>query len=186
MKITKDRMNGICEIMFNRIILRRFEEGDEEDVFEYGSDPNVLKYLSWSGLSDKSEVHTFMERYIACNPWVFAIVHKEANKCIGTVEVRRSQSKTGICLGYLLNRKYWGMGIMTEVVTGLVRYCFEVLKVDYVEATHFAGNFASGRVLTKAGLEVDVRVHQKIKVQDRFFEVIYYSLSKEKYDKKKR
>ncbi|MDO5294344.1 MAG: GNAT family N-acetyltransferase [bacterium] len=186
MENTKDRMDELCKIKFKQVRLRRFELGDEADVYEYSSDPVVFKYLTWCGLTERSQVRRFIERCYVHNPWVFAIIHKATEKCIGAIELKVNMEQKKASVGYLLNRKFWEKGIMSELVQKCVAFCFEELKLELIEATHFAGNFASGRVLVKAGFEVDIRVHQQVKVKEHFFEEIYYSLSKEKYCKMKK
>ena len=54
-------------------------------------------------------------------------------------------------LGYWIAQDYRGRGLATAAVRGVVAYAFGNLGLKRIEATTFIGNFASHRVLEKAG-----------------------------------
>ena len=60
-------------------------------------------------------------------------------------------------LGYWIGRRFWGRGIMTEVVARLVELAWERFPVDRLYARVFGSNIGSIRVLQKAGFEVESR-----------------------------
>lgn len=55
--------------------------------------------------------------------------------------------------GYELDRPHWGKGLATEAVTTAVAYAHDELELHRLEATVTNGNFASARVLEKAGFQ---------------------------------
>jgi [ribosomal protein S5]-alanine N-acetyltransferase len=67
-------------------------------------------------------------------------------------------------LGYFLGRKFWGRGIMTDVVRAVTRYAFDSLGMHRVFAVPYGRNTASARVLEKAGfVREGVMRHSAIK-----------------------
>jgi ribosomal-protein-alanine N-acetyltransferase len=54
-------------------------------------------------------------------------------------------------LGYWLGRRYWGRGIMTQVVTAFAQRAMPAFHLYRLFATVYANNPASARVLEKAG-----------------------------------
>jgi [ribosomal protein S5]-alanine N-acetyltransferase len=54
-------------------------------------------------------------------------------------------------MGYWLAEEFWGQGIMSEVVSAFVNYCFEKFSLKRIYATTYSNNVASARVLEKAG-----------------------------------
>ncbi len=56
-------------------------------------------------------------------------------------------------LGYWLGEPFWGLGYMSEAAPAVVRYAFEVLKLDRLDAGHMVGNAGSARVLLRCGFE---------------------------------
>lgn len=53
---------------------------------------------------------------------------------------------------YLISRKYWNQGLMTEACACAVDFAFSVLRVVSIHSRHHIDNPASGRVLQKSGL----------------------------------
>ena len=56
-------------------------------------------------------------------------------------------------LGYVLARRYWGYGFMTEAVTAVVDWAFTEPSVFRVGAVVDIDNQRSARVLERAGFE---------------------------------
>jgi RimJ/RimL family protein N-acetyltransferase len=58
-------------------------------------------------------------------------------------------------LGYWVGVPYWGRGYATEACAGLLRYGFDVIGLNRIEAQHFLRNPASGRVMQKLGMRFE-------------------------------
>jgi [ribosomal protein S5]-alanine N-acetyltransferase len=56
-------------------------------------------------------------------------------------------------LGYWVGRPYWNQGYCTEAAAAVMKYAFEKLKIERIFAHYLARNPASGRVLTKLGMQ---------------------------------
>lgn len=56
-------------------------------------------------------------------------------------------------IGYDLWTEYWGQGLMPEALQALIRYGFEEMNLNRVEATTHTENQRSQRVLTKLGFQ---------------------------------
>jgi ribosomal-protein-alanine N-acetyltransferase len=56
-------------------------------------------------------------------------------------------------MGYDLWPDYWGQGLMPEALRALLRYGFEVMELNRVEATTHTENQRSMRVLEKLGFQ---------------------------------
>ena len=62
--------------------------------------------------------------------------------------------KTGVAeLSYWLGPAYWGQGIASEAVRVFIPYVFHERRVRRLEASLFAPNIASARVLEKCGFK---------------------------------
>lgn len=58
---------------------------------------------------------------------------------------------TSVSIGYLIGRAYWNAGYATEAASALLRHCDQLAETHIFTASHFPGNGASARVLTKLG-----------------------------------
>ena len=141
-----------------RLILRPWEESDLRDFHEYASVPGVGEMAGWvchdSFNTSMKILILFMEERN-----VFAIVHKQDDKVIGSFGIHPSRVNgddeyKGLKIkefGYVLSKSYWGQGLMPEAVNAVAGYCFGELKLDAVTCSHFRENYQSKRVIEKCG-----------------------------------
>jgi [ribosomal protein S5]-alanine N-acetyltransferase len=154
-----------------RLVLREIREDDWEAVHEYGSDPEVVKYMLF-GPNSLDDTRAFIERALAnqkAQPrlsYNFALITKNDDKLIGSCELRIENvgSKEGE-IGYILNRKYWNRGYMTEAAIKAVSFGFEQLGLHRIFATCHPANKGSYHVMEKIGMqrEGQIRSHRFIK-----------------------
>jgi len=162
-----------------RLILRKARKDDAPDMLEYAADEDTVRYLDWAGAKTVDEVVTGIIYFHWSKPGVWAIELKETKKCIGAIDIRiePEHDKTGF--GYVLNREYWNKGYMTEVLSAIMRLCFENLDLNRVEAFHYIGNEASGKVMQKCGMTFEGVSVQGVKIKGVFRDVARYGIIKE-------
>jgi len=161
-----------------RLILRRFIKNDASDILEYASDSETTKYLDWSGVETKEEALKGIYNYYWSKPGIFAIELAETRKCIGAIDLRLIPEHEKASFGYVLNRKYWNKGYMTEALSALLRLCFEKLELNRVESQHYVGNEGSGKVMSKCGMELEGIGIQETLTKGTFRDTVHYGLTK--------
>lgn len=164
-----------------RLILRKFKLTDASDVFLYASDIVVTEYLTWPPHRNKKETAQILKDYFIDKPGVYAIELKSKNICIGSIELRLVPEHDKAALGYVLNRQYWQRDFMTEALKNIVSFSFEKLKLNRLEATHYVGNEASGRVMQKSGLVYEGTGLKEVKIKDKYHDVVHYAILKKDY-----
>ena len=139
-----------------RLILRRFEESDAENVFEYAKDPAVGPIAGWpphKSVGESLEVIRNVFSAAEC----YAVCLKEDGKAIGAIELKLNghtdmTDRDDECeLGYWLGRPFWGQGIMPEAAREMLRHAFEDLGMQNVWCGYYDGNTKSKRVQEKCG-----------------------------------
>jgi ribosomal-protein-alanine N-acetyltransferase len=163
-----------------RLLLREFTLQDELEVFEYGSDEITLKYLIWEGITDILGARKAITNYYS-KPGVFALALEETNKCIGCIDLRLEPQYEKGSFGYILSRKYWNQGYMSEALLRILRFCFEELELNRVEATYYVGNEGSGRVMEKCGMIKEGVGIQEVKIKGVFHDVVHLGIIKEQW-----
>ena len=112
-----------------RLILRRFKHEDLDDFYGYAKNPNVGPSAGWKPHESRWESLEILKSFIK-NKEVWAIVHKETGKVIGSIglhnDERRNNSRVKIWV--TLDEAYWGKGLMTEAAKRVIRYAFEELN----------------------------------------------------------
>ena len=144
------------EIHTKRLTLREYNETDLNDIHEYGSDPEVVKYMHF-GPNTHQDSQNFLNQAIgkqSMEPrtdYPLAVVLKSEDKLIGGCRINKV-SENEAHLGYILNRTYWGNGYATEAAKAMVEFAFNELGVHRVYADCHPENAASIRILEKLGM----------------------------------
>lgn len=113
--------NNSAVITTPRLILRRYREDDFDDLYEYLSDPDVLKYEPYKPMNPQ-EARAGLEWRIS-TPEMFAVQLSENKKMIGNVYLGKRDFST-LELGFVFNCKYWGQGYAKESCKALINLAF--------------------------------------------------------------
>lgn len=139
-------------IYTERLILRKFEESDINDIYKIFSDEDTNRFLPWFPLKKISDARLFWERcvevYRADSGYAYAVCLSKDNVPIGYVNVSLDESYD---LGYGLLPQFRGIGIMSEAVKAVICRIRED-GLPYVTATHDVNNPRSGEVIKRAGM----------------------------------
>jgi RimJ/RimL family protein N-acetyltransferase len=91
----------------------------------------------------------------------FAIASKKDDVVLGSIGITINRKHNKGELGYWIGVPYWNQGYATEATRRIVKWAFEELKLNRVFGRYLIRNYASGRVMQKAGLK-----HEGIFIQD--------------------
>ena len=149
--------SNIPTLKTERFSLRKMCMDDTDDMYEYSRDPNVTKYLVWSPHPDKGYTFDYLSylqnRYKTGDFFDWAIVCNDTGKMIGTCGFTRFDFANDCGeIGYVINPKFSGQGIATEVVARVIKFGFENLALERIECKFIVGNEASRRVMEKNGM----------------------------------
>ena len=139
-----------------RLRVRLVEEADLPALFEVNGDAEVtrfLPYATWeSPASGNAWYQRMMDLQATGTALQFVVVDKAAGKAIGTrLLFRHDEASARAELGFVLGRRYWGGGYMTEALTALIDCAFENMGMRRLEAEANPRNSASGKLLTRLG-----------------------------------
>lgn len=134
-------------ITTDRLIIRSYEEKDLNDLYEYLSDEEVVRFEPYTAFS-LEETKKNLEWRISSDE-IFAIELKTTGKMIGNVFLGKRECES-LELGYVLNKKFWGNGYAFEA-------CFSMCKNAFSGGTHIIEancdplNSASWKLLERLG-----------------------------------
>jgi len=153
-----------------RLILRPWLLSDLDDFYEYAKVDGVGQMAGWSPHKNIEESAQILKVFIK-EKKVFAIVLKETGKVIGSLGIEEVREKSMLAsplkgreLGYVLNKDFWGRGLMPEAVKKVIDYCFTDLDCDFLLCGYFQWNHQSQRVCEKVGFQF----YKQIKFATRF------------------
>ena len=139
-----------------RLILRRWEESDAENLYQYAKDPDVGPIAGWPPHQSVKESLDVI-RNVFNGPEAYAICLKKDNKAIGAIELKLNghtdmTERDDECeLGYWLGKPFWGQGIVPEAAREMLRHAFEDIGMQKVWCGYYDGNLKSKRVQEKCG-----------------------------------
>lgn len=152
---------GTREIATERLTLRRFEIEDAENVFyNWFSDEQTVKYLTWPVYKSVDEAEDMIKSWIAqydnTEYYNWAIELNDLEQPIGNISVVSIDEKTeSIELGYCLGSQFFNKGYMTEAVTAIIRFFINEVGAGRVWARHDTENPNSGKVMAAAGMDYE-------------------------------
>ncbi len=138
-----------------RLILRPWAQEDLADFFEYSRVPGVGEMAGWKHHESIEDSQKILEMFQQ-DKKTLALQLKENGKVIGSLGLEELDpdplpEQQGREIGYVLNKDYWGRGLMPEAVQAVIDYCFGTLHYDFLTCGHFVQNKRSQRVIEKTG-----------------------------------
>lgn len=184
-------MNKLLQPLGNKEIeLKQFLPADAETLFTL-TDKNRMYLREWLTWLDKIESVKDTEVFIK-NSYARAQGEKGADfgiyhngvlvGAIGFHMIDKINKKTTI--GYWLDEKYQGKGIMTAAVKILINFAFKDLELNRVQINCAVGNNKSSALPKKLGFKIEGIARQTEWLYDHFIDWEEYSLLSEEWVQK--
>jgi RimJ/RimL family protein N-acetyltransferase len=163
-----------------RLILRELRTSDVYALHHYAKKPNIGPLAGW-------EPHQSLEESKLILTWmmkqkdIYAITIKGEDHLIGTIglHVRDHYKETDPVreIGYVLDDDYWGLGIMSEAVMGVLKYAFNERQLEEIIVAHQIHNIRSKRVIEKTFfIPTEIKMKENKVLQ-------YYHLTRSAYER---
>ena len=141
-----------------RLVLRRFKKSDLNDLYEYLSDEEVVKYEPHKPMT-LEEVEDNLKWRISTDEMI-AVELKSNGKMIGNVYLGRRDFEA-MEIGYVFNRSYWGKGYAKESCEKLITSAFAE-GVHRVYAECDPQNTGSWKLLEALGFERETHLRENV------------------------
>jgi RimJ/RimL family protein N-acetyltransferase len=139
------------------MLLRAHEHGDLDDILEYHSDPEVVRYLPWP-VRDRALAAEALGprlrqgRVDAEGEWLVLAMQLIDGPVIGEVVLKCANVERGEAeLGYAMHAGYHGRGLAFEAATAMIHLATTEFCVSRLTAELDARNAASIRLLERLG-----------------------------------
>jgi len=139
------------------LVLRKIEEVHLQELYSIYDNDKVFEYC---GIIPKHNLQTvrktighFDRDYHKKSKIKWGIFQKnQSDKLVGIIESMDFNQKVNmVSIGYFLAEDYWGKGIATESVRMVVKFLFEEVNVNRIQAEVMPVNEVSKKVLLKNG-----------------------------------
>jgi ribosomal-protein-alanine N-acetyltransferase len=108
--------------------------------------------------------------------YVFAITLRSTGELCGSMGLKIAVPHQRGELGYWIGVPFWNQGYCTEAGRAVLRFGFEKLELNSINAHQFVRNPASGRVLRKLGMRHEGCLRQHVRKVDHFEDLECYSI----------
>jgi len=187
MQIENSIFSRLPTLRTARLTLRPARMTDAHDMYEYSRDPEVARHVLWEAHGSIHQTRAYLRyilrQYRAGTPGTFVLELNEARKVIGTIGLMWVQRENRSAeIGYSLSRAYWNRGLMTEALEEILRFCFDTLRLNRVEAQHEVDNPASGAVMRHAGMRREGLLRQRVYNKGHYVDVELYAILRADYE----
>lgn len=164
-----------------RLILRAISMSDVDEMFQQRSNPEVMKYIIRPLLQSRREAEELIRNYeflfeqgISIT-WAMSL--KGRNKMLGTVGYPRinKENYRGE-IGYSLDPVNWNKGYMNEAIKEVIRFGFQELRLNSIEAVIQPENKSSSDLVLKHGFTKEAYFREHSFFNGKFQDVEIYSL----------
>jgi RimJ/RimL family protein N-acetyltransferase len=171
----------------DRLVLRPFEPGDLDELYEIHSDEKGARWL-YNEARTRDEVEALLERKIAGasigaeGDWLSAAAVLRSNGdlvCDVSLLWASEVHKQGE-IGFIAHPAHHGHGYATEAARPLLAFAFETLGLHRVVGSLEPRNVASARVLEKLGMRREAHLVENEWVKGEWqSELVYAMLARE-------
>ena len=145
-----------------RLILRKFQENDLDDLCEVVIDPERNRMMGNDEISSVDEAKGLLEWFLYKEERAYALVLKATGRVVGDLTVQNEPpeeikalpelaGKIGRSLSFSISRQYRRQGLMFEAVNAVIEQLFRVERVDYIHSGYLDFNIPSQQLHKKLG-----------------------------------
>lgn len=169
-------------IQTDRLLIRMVCEDDAKDFYEFCSDKNVCKFLTFNPYKSvnytKMIINNMVNAYIHGTDVNFSVFLKNNYKVIGSISLSFKNDGNYSEIGYLFNSLFWGNGYADEALKSIIKIAFEYYNVDYIIASYVKDNVSSEKLLLKNGFKVIEIIKNGFIKNDKSYDLVKVRLSK--------
>ena len=172
----------------DRLVLREITPEDAENIFTYLSDKEVMKYYGLAPFQSVDEALDEIAWYQSIREnntgirWGITLKGKgEVIGSCGFLNIVSQHFRSDI--GFELSKDYWGQGIAQESIEAVIKYGFEQLNLQRIQALIEPPNEASQKLVERQGFIKEGLLRNYEFTSGKFDDLYMYSLLKEDFEK---
>jgi len=130
--ITKQELLHLPIMETKRLVIRKLELTDLQDLFECSSNPEISKFTLWEAHTSieasKDYLLKCLNQYSLGHAPVFGMILKDKNKLIGTIGFGSINLISKVAeFGYALHLDYWNQNITTEATLAILQLVLQTI-----------------------------------------------------------
>jgi len=172
------------KIELGEFCIRSYKLSDEEALIKYANNYRISRLLrdQFPYPYTNADAETWIVH--ACNQFPetnFVIANdKEMFGAIG-INPQDDVNRFSAEIGYWIGEPFWGKGIATVALKSFTKFSFKKFELNRIFANVFEGNFASEKVLLKAGYVKEAVLKKAVYKEGKFLDQYIYAVLKEDF-----
>lgn len=170
-----------------RYILRSPQKMDIPFVFSASKYPGFTDGMLWEPPESIDELRLpyqkALEGWKTGEAFQFTITSKESPDLIGRISIRKTDMEHRWNIGFWTHPEAQGRGVMTEALGAVLKFGFERLNAEIIEACYATWNLASESVLRKNGFVFERFIKKGFQKKGQWIEENLLSIEKEQWKK---
>ncbi|KKJ77386.1 hypothetical protein WH95_06655 [Kiloniella litopenaei] len=172
-----------------RLNLRRFNEGDLDNLYKLLSQEEVVRYL-YGEVQTREETQERLTKRLEMNSLkddgdtlILAVEEKQTGAFIGDlVLILTSAEFSQGEIGFVFNPEHHGKGYGYEASMEILRYGFEVLGMHRIKGRCDGRNKASAGLMKKLGLELEAHFIENEWVKGCWTDEMVFAMRRSQWD----
>lgn len=143
----------------DRLVIRRYKKEDGQDLYEYLSDQEVVRFEPYEPFTKEAAEEEAVKRVDIAS--FYAVELKEEHKLIGNIYFEKGDFDTWE-IGYVFNRHYQRKGYATEAAKALIEMAFNKWGARRIIAMCNPINERSWKLMERLGMRREGTLRQNI------------------------
>ena len=161
-----------------RLLIRSSVVEDATAIYTFLKDEKTMEFFV-EGTYSLEKIETFLKDDKDKH---YSIILKDSNQLIGKLSFHPWFMTKTYEIGWILHKKFWGKGFMTEAAQAVIKYGFEHLNLHRIIATCQPENIASKRICEKLGMRLEGTFKKCIHYKDDiWWDELFYAILDEEY-----
>lgn len=184
------KRKNCIELTTKRVIIRPISIKDKDALYEYRSNPDINKYLSF--VPKKIEdIEGFIKKcpkeFNIQGTWFqLGIILKDCQTLIGDIGIHFLDTELEnrqVEIGYTMNPKFQNKGYATEALVEIIDYLFTSLNKHRVTASIDPTNTPSIKLIEKLGFKKEAHFKKSLFFHGEWVDDLVYALLAEEWRK---
>lgn len=176
---------GTVKLESERLILRRINEADAEEIFNgFVNQDGFLYYANKKKRSleeEKKSLEGIDKKYENKSYYNWLITLKGNGNIIGSINLRVEEKNETVEFNYAIDERYSSKGYMTEALNLIKEFSLNKLDVNRFQGGCCIENIASKRVMEKCNMTCEGILRNYILLNDGYHDMYMYSIINKKH-----
>lgn len=181
----KPHIDPKLELKSSRLYLCQPNEADAPHIFSASRFPGFNDGMLWEPPANIEEIKAHLPKTLAAwaegSGFAFSIYDRSENTFLGRISIRETPDPAIWNIGFWTHPAQQGKGIMTEALATILKFGFQTLNAQTIEAEYATWNEASKKVLHKNDFQFVKHIPQGFQKKGVWVSENKVSLSKERW-----